>query len=110
MADGSYGERDIVIDLTVTGARVIRDATKNEMVKLMGVTIAGTSGAAAGTIVLRKESASGSIEFQYADPTAATLANYTKEFTEPQPVFKGLYMDDQGTAWAAGAKLIIHTA
>jgi hypothetical protein len=110
MADGSKGERDIVIDLTVTGARVIRDATKNEMVKLMGITIAGTSGAAAGSIVLRKESASGSIEFQYTDPTAATLADYSKAFTDPQPIFKGLYMDDQGTAWAAGSVMIVHTA
>lgn len=110
MADGAFGARDITIDLTVTGARVIRDALLKYVVKLTSVTVTGTSGAAAGTIILRSESATGPIVYQYTDPTAATLANSNEVFGDPAPVFHGLYMDTQGTAWAAGSVMVIHTA
>lgn len=109
MADGSFGERDIVIDLAVTGARVIRDATKSELVKIAGITISGTAGASNGGIVLRKESASGAVVFQFQPGVSAVVA-FNEPFTKPKLICKGLYMDTQTTAWAAGAIMVIHTA
>lgn len=109
MADGAYGERDIVIDLTVTGARVIRDALKNELVKIKKIVVSGKAGGANGPITLRKESASGSIEWSCAGTTGVEY-NIDAPFTKPSPTFKGLYMDSQGTAWTAGSLMIIYTA
>jgi hypothetical protein len=108
MADGNYGQRDIQLDLTVAGARVIRDATKGERAKIRAITVSGTSGAASGSLILRGESASGPIVWQLTDPTAATTYNFTANLDGVLPI-KGLYMDAPGTVWAAGAVCIIHT-
>lgn len=110
MADGNYGERSIFIDLTVVGAaRVIRDATANQFVKISAIHLQGVSGATNGVIRLRKESASGSIIYQF-QPGNAQVVVEDKEFSEKVPIHKGLYMDDPVTAWAAGSSLQIDTA
>lgn len=109
MADGSYGERSIFIDLTVTGARVIKDATKNEFVKISSIHIYGVTGAGSGAIVLHKESASGPTIFQISPANGATVS-IEKEFSEKVPIHKGLYMDALGTAWTAGASMQIDIA
>jgi hypothetical protein len=108
MADGSFGERDIFIDLTVTGARVIKDATKGEFVKIGGIRINGTTGAGAGDITFRKESAGGPIVFQ-ALGTASTIFDGTFALPVGSILQKGLYMDALGTAWTAGSQMIIYT-
>lgn len=108
MADGNFGQRDIHLDLTSTGARVIRDALLGMRVKIRAITVSGTSGAAAGSLILRGESASGPIVWQLTDPTAATTYNFTSNLDGVLPIV-GLYLDALGTAWAAGAVCIIHT-
>ncbi len=110
MADGAFGERDIFIDLnSPITARVIRDATKGEFVKITAIHIYGTSGAGAGAIVLRKESATGPIIFQVAPANSAAVV-VDKEFSEKVPIHKGLYMDAVATAWLAGSSMEIYTA
>lgn len=109
MADGPLGKRDINIDLTVVGARTIRDPATGQWVKIQSITISGTTGAGAGNIVLREETAStGNVIFRF-ETTNATQYNVTPEFAKMPPVFKGLFMDALGTAWAAGSTMVIHT-
>jgi hypothetical protein len=111
MADSSFGLRDITLDINATiTARVVRDALKNEMVKLTGLTISGTTGAGLGTIVIRGESATGPIFYQFGPTTNATEYHEEVTFEDPKPVYKGLYTDAINTAWAAGSVVILHTA
>jgi hypothetical protein len=109
MADGNFGERIIEIDLTVTGARVIRDATLGMHVKLNKIVLEGVGHATlAAPIVLRKESASGPVV--WANPGTATVEyNIDAPFTSPAAIMKGLYMDTQTNAWVSG-RLLIYTA
>lgn len=107
MADGNFGERDIDIDLTATGARVIRDFAKGEFVKIVGITINGTAGATAGPIVLRKEAANGPIVYSCDGKATQTYVVNDQLYTS---IHRGLYMDTQTNAWAAGSHMIIHTA
>lgn len=110
MADSGFGERDIYIDLTIAGARVIRDAADNALVKIKSIRINGTAGAGGpGDIILRKESASGGIEFKAIAATGSTFDGETI-FDTPAPVFKGLYMDALTNAWQAGSFMMIYTA
>lgn len=98
MADGNYGERIIYIDLTVTGARIIRAYPVN-WVKINAIRINGVAGAGgSGTITLRQEGASGAIIFQEAAPAGQSFDGTMVQSTWP-PVVNGLYMDDPGTAW-----------
>lgn len=90
-------------------ARVIKDATKGEFVKISSLHLQGVSGAANGIIRLRKESAAGPIIFQF-QPGNAQVVVEDKEFSEKVPIHRGLYMDDPVTAWAAGSSLQIDTA
>ena len=104
MADGSKGQREIDIDLTVAAAaRVVRDATKREWVKVRRIVLDGDSTAGA-TIIIRKESASG--------PIVATItASGGKQHVDvpmEDAVFLGLYIDSF-TAWTSG-HLLIYTA
>lgn len=103
MADGGYGERDIYIDLTVTGARVIRD----ECVFIDSVTINGVSGAGAGDIVLRKQSASGPIVHKTLGPGGTAFDGIAGPPLNIEA--NRLYMDALANAWAAGSFMIIHT-
>jgi hypothetical protein len=109
MADSAYGERDLYIDLTITGARVLRDATGNNWVKIKAIDINGTAGAASGDIILRHDSASGPIVFKHLAP-AGSIHDGSETFYGSAMIFLGLYMDDPGTAWGAGSFMIIHTA
>jgi len=113
MADGPYGERTIFIDLnSPITARVIKDATKGEWVKFSAIHIAGTGPATAanGPIILRKESASGPIVFQFIPTAASQTVTEDKEWSEKVPIHKGLYMDAMTTGWVAGSCMTIDTA
>lgn len=106
MADGSYGERIIDIDLTVTGARVIRDATKNEHVKVAKILVSGISQAASVAFIFRKESASGPIVAIW-QPLQAAQAQTQELISENEELLcKGLYLDTISQAWTSGHCLI----
>lgn len=106
MVDGPFGAREILVDLTVTGARVLRNATKAEVVKIETVQIAGDPGASGSDIVLRSESASGPIFFKFDSPGAGIR---NEEFIGPAGPINGLYLDNIGTGWVAGAVMVIRT-
>lgn len=108
MADGNVGERVIVVDLTVTGARVLRDALKGEHVQVSKITVAGTGGAAPADIVLRKESASGPIVAAFR-PTPSVINNADLITEDDEFICKGLYLDNVTQAWTAGSLLLIYT-
>lgn len=104
MADGSYGQKEIDLDLTVAAAaRVVRDATKGEWVKIRRIVLDGDSTAGA-TIVFRKENASGPI---VANVTV-TGGKQHVDIPMQDAVFKGLYVDSF-TAWTSG-HCMIYTA
>jgi hypothetical protein len=104
MADGSYGQREIDIDLTVVAAaRVVRDASKNEWVKIRRIVLNGNSTAGAA-VIFRKGSASGPIVANIT-PTAGIQA---VDIPMEDAVFNGLYIDSF-TAWTSG-HCIIYTA
>jgi hypothetical protein len=108
MADGSFGTRDIELDIAgVTTARVLR-AIPNA-VKLTGITINGTAPATGseGPIVLRSDSASGPIVWRLI-PTNSEVVH--ENFFLPNRIYTGLYMDLMTTGWVAGGSMIIHTA
>lgn len=115
MADGALGARDIEIDLTIATARVIKDAVRTvgegvaspEIVYITGIEIQGVTGGAAGTIVLRRDSASGGVVFRQLAAAASTI-DTNVQWTDPIPC-RGLYMDAMSGAWSAGARMIIHT-
>ena len=104
MADGPTGAREIFIDLTVVGARTIRDATNG--VRIAEIRINGTAGAGAGDIVLRTDlAATGGEVFKL-------LANndaHDGTFAAHRMWTRGLFMDALATAWLAGATMIIVT-
>lgn len=107
MADGPYGAREIYIDLTSAGARVIRDVlAEGRYVKIMGVRINGTSGAGAGDIVLRDGSVSGNIVFKEIAPGGTP---FDGTMTPVRIRCHGLYMDALANPWAAGSYMIIYT-
>lgn len=109
MPDGSFGARDIFLDLNATpAARVIRDATKNHWVKIRGIRINGVAGASAGDIILHGEGAAGPTIFTLL--AAASSPHDGTFFVHGNPIIKGLYMESVGTAWLAGATMVIHTA
>lgn len=109
MADGSFGAKDVLIDLAVTGARAVRGVSGIErIVKVTGVTITGNPGASGSTIGLRKNNAStGEVKFLHHATASVEIGNYW-------PVNwisnEGLYVQDVAVAWAAGSFMIIHTA
>jgi len=106
MADGSYGKREIYIDLTVAGARVIQPATVQ--LKITSIRIKGTS---AGDIILREDLAStGPIVFKLG--VAAGAVDGTINFGEGKGarIVRGLFMDALAGAWAAGDHMIIYLA
>jgi hypothetical protein len=112
MADGDFGERDIVLDLNgVITARVLR--AYPAVVKITGITINGNAPTvgAQGDIVLHKESASGPIVWELR-PSANLQVN--EHFEMPGRlgmIVNGLYMEAFDTnGWDAGASMIIHTA
>lgn len=109
MADGNFGKRDINLDIAgVTTARVIRDATKGEWVKITAIEVTGTAPATGtqGAIILREESASGNIIFTIT-PGNNEVVRYSQSYSDC-PVVKGLYMDAMTAGWAAGV-MMIHT-
>ena len=107
MADPSFGLRHIALDVAgVVTARVVRDATKSEISYLSGITVSGTTGAGAGTIVLREDSASGPILWKFT-PANGTLYNFDVAFSTPIKS-RGLYVDVITTAWAANSVVILH--
>ncbi len=106
MADSTFGINNIYIDLTSAGARVIRDATKNQWVLLSGVRINGTAGAGDGTIILREQSTGGRRVLRVNVGSGQVVDG---SFDIPSKPFKGLYMDALTTAWLADAHLIIYT-
>lgn len=112
MADGPYGANPIYIDLTVAGARTIKDAVRPigdlnftpDVGKIKSVRIQGTAGAGAGDIVLRKDSAAGGIVFKTA--VAAGVPQDGVD-TPMDREFRGLYMDAIPAAWVAGSFMLI---
>jgi hypothetical protein len=106
VADGPYGARDIFIDLTLVGPRVIRDVLKWEQARVVGLTIKGTTGAGAGNIVLRSDSASGNIVYDQPAPGGTSFDGDPAPF---EIMAQGLYMDALANAWTAGSLMIIHT-
>lgn len=107
MPDGNFGERDIFLDLTaVPAARVIR-ASPPHHVKINGIRINGTAGAAIGHIILRKQSATGPIIFELI--VAASSVHDGTFAIHGGPIVDGLFMDSVGTAWLAESHMIIHT-
>jgi hypothetical protein len=110
MADGNTGQREIVVDLSVTGARTLRDAATGNWVKITRISVSGKTGASAQSIVLRSEVAStGPILYSLLG-TAATEYEDTNPFASGKPVVKGLYLDNIANAWTAGSLLIIYTS
>lgn len=106
MADGNFGERVIDIDLTVTGARVLRDPLDlGKVVKISTVVVDGNPGAGGTAIVLRKESSSGPIIYSFT-PTASVPNHSDDTFEEDEIVCKGLYLDNLTGAWTSGHLLI----
>lgn len=110
MADGSFGERIIDVDLSVTGARVLRDPlTIGKAVKVSKVLVSGTSGAAPVAIVLRKESASGPI-VAFWQPVQAAQVQTIELISENEEFYcKGLYLDNISQAWTAPSHLLVYT-
>lgn len=109
MADGSFGEREIFIDLTIApAARIIRDAAvEGRAVHIDSIRINGTANAAgAGDIILRKQSATGPVVFKLNAPTASA---HDGTMTPNSFTFAGLYMDSVVNAWQAGSHMIIYT-
>ena len=107
MADSSFGERDIFIDLATATARVIRSANDGAIGLIGAIDISGVTGASAGTIILRKESATGPVIFQQYAPSASTIDTHV---TFHCPIGgKGLYMDAMSGAWDGNSTMVIHT-
>jgi len=105
MADGALGSRQIFIDLTVVGARTIRDATNG--VKIGEIRIQGTAGAGTSDIILREDVATtGGIVFKLA---AAAGSDHDGTFSADRMWTRGLFMDLIGSAWVAGSHMIIVT-
>lgn len=104
MADGAFGSREIVIDLTQVGARVLRAFPSATIIH--AVKINGTAGAGAGDIILRKTSATGPIVFE--EPVASGTP--VDGALIPMCTYaKGLFMDALPAPWTAGSILIIYT-
>jgi hypothetical protein len=115
VADGSFGARDIVLDLAgVITARVLRNALLNEHVKVVGVTINGVAPATGsqGTIELRQESASGPVVWQLVPANTETLRSLFSFPGTPGSgrIYKGLYMAAMVAGWGAGSTMILHTS
>lgn len=110
MADGNLGERDIVIDLSVTGARTIRDAATGNWVKIKKISLSGKTGASAQAVILRFEAAATGPIIWNLLGTAATEYNIDAPFPKEAPVVKGLYLDNITNAWTSGSFLIISTS
>jgi hypothetical protein len=113
MADGNFGERDIVLDLNdpIT-ARTLRAAT--QVVKVVGITINGnapTTGSQ-GNIVLRKELVStGPIVWELLPTTNQQVNAHFDMPGQDGRIYNGLFMDAMTTnGWDAGSVMIIHTA
>jgi len=109
MADGNFGERIIDVDLSVTGARVLRDPSigkEGQVVKVCKVLVSGTSGAAPVAIVLRKESASGPIVAFWQPVQAAQVQTIELISENEEFLCKGLYLDNISQAWTSGHLLI----
>lgn len=104
MADGAYGAREIVLDLTVAGARVIRASPL--LSHIIGIKVQGTAGAGAGDIVLRQDSATGPIIFQLAVDAGGSADGAVI----PMDTWAvGLYCDAPAVVWAARSTCIIYT-
>ncbi len=97
--------RNPFIDLTVTGARVIRAAGT---ARVMAIRVNGTAGGVAGDIIFRETSASGEVVFKLLAPASSTHDG-TLSFPSPGRNFDGLFMDTQGTAWLAGSHIVVYT-
>lgn len=110
MADGNFGARDIVIDLSVTGARTIRDATAGQWVGIQKIVLSGKTGAGAQPLILRYETAATGPVLWTILGTAATEYNVDAPYPGKKPVVKGLYLDNITNAWTSGSLLIISTA
>lgn len=111
MADSSFGQNPIVIDLTSVGARVIWPAPNR--IKIRSIEITGFHAATDGNIVIRQDSASGTQTWAYKniDTTGAAVAvaltGLFFDYAQQRAPQNGLYMDAIANAWGAGSNLII---
>lgn len=111
MADSSFGAQPITLDLTVTGARVIRNAP--ERIRISSLELVGAHAATNGNLVLRQDSASGQIVWVYSNQDAtggaftAVAENRFSDFSEHLQQLNGLYMDAISVAWLGTSVLVI---
>ncbi len=97
--------RNPFIDLTGTGARVIRAAGT---ARVRAIRVNGTAGGGQGDIIIRENSSSGPIIF-FLIAGSSTVHDGTISFPGSGRNFNGLFMDTQGTAWATSSHIIVYT-